>query len=74
MTASIHCFLVWPLPETAMGRLCNCFAGALPYTHYVIRPFSLCGVEVLRPVEGGALVEHETGIYGGGGDATTTPF
>ena len=25
-------FPVWPLPETAMGVLCNCLVGALPYT------------------------------------------
>ena len=30
-------FFVWPLPETAMGALCNCLVGALPYTHYVTR-------------------------------------
>ena len=30
----IICFLVWPLPETATGILCNCLVGAFPYTHY----------------------------------------
>ena len=30
-------FLVWPLPETAMGLLCNCLVGALPYTWYTLR-------------------------------------
>ena len=36
-------FLVWPLPKTAMGLLCNCLVGALhltyhtSYTHYAIR-------------------------------------
>ena len=37
MTASNKLFFffpVWPLPETAMGVLCNFFVGALPYTHY----------------------------------------
>ncbi len=28
-------FLVWPLPETAMGSRCNCLVGGLPYTHYM---------------------------------------
>ena len=34
MTASneLICFPVWPLPETAMGLLCNCLMGALPQT------------------------------------------
>ena len=41
------CFLVWPLPETAMGLLRDCLVGALPCTHYVIRLFPWCGVEVL---------------------------
>ena len=33
MTASnaLIYFLVWPLPETAMGIPCNCLVGALPY-------------------------------------------
>ena len=25
------CYPMWPLPETAMGVLCNCLVGALPY-------------------------------------------
>ena len=30
-------FLVWPLPETAMGLLCICLVGASPYTlHHTI--------------------------------------
>ena len=29
---TIYCFLVWPLPETAMGIICNCHMGALQYT------------------------------------------
>ena len=32
----IH-LLVWLLPETAMGLLCNCLVGALPYTWYTLR-------------------------------------
>ena len=34
MTASneLICFPVWPLPETAMGLVCNCLMGALPQT------------------------------------------
>ena len=42
---------MWPLPETAMGALCNCLADALPYTHYVIRSSPLCGVKVLHPAQ-----------------------
>ena len=30
-------FLVWPLPETAMGSLCSCLVGVPPYTHYQVR-------------------------------------
>ena len=40
-------FLVRLLPETAMGLLCNCLVGALPYTRYVTRSPPLCGVKVL---------------------------
>ena len=29
----IFSFLVWPLPETAMGLLCNCAMCALQYQH-----------------------------------------
>ena len=29
--------------------LCNCLVGALPYSHYVMRSFPLCGVRVLHP-------------------------
>ena len=43
-------FLVWPLPETAIGILCNCLVGALPYTHYVISS-PLCGVRVLHSAQ-----------------------
>ena len=34
MTASNEAvyFPVWPLPETAMGLMCNCLVGAVPYT------------------------------------------
>ena len=28
---TVFFFLVWPLPETAMGLLCNRLVGALPY-------------------------------------------
>ena len=46
-------FLVWPLPETAMGLLCNCLVGALPYTlligDTIIPP--LCGVKLLHPAQ-----------------------
>ena len=31
------CFLVWTIPETAMGILYNCFVGALPHTHYGVQ-------------------------------------
>ena len=56
MTASgeLICYLVWSLPETAMGLLCNCLVGALPYipgTHYMIRAFPSCGVKVLQPAQ-----------------------
>ena len=30
-------FLVWPLPETAMGLLRNCHVGPLTYTWYTLR-------------------------------------
>ena len=33
----LFCFLAWPFPETAMGILCNCLNGALPYTWYTLR-------------------------------------
>ena len=38
MTASNEfiCFLAWPLPETALGILCNCLVGALPHAHYAV--------------------------------------
>ena len=52
MTASneLIFFVVWPLPETAMGVRCNCLVVvALPCTHYVIRSFPLWGVNVLHP-------------------------
>ena len=29
--------------------LCNSLVGALPYSHYVMRSFPLCGVRVLHP-------------------------
>ena len=39
-------------PETAMGNLlCKCFVGALPYSHYVMRSFPLCGVRVLHTAQ-----------------------
>ena len=43
--------LVWPLPETAMGILCNCLEGALPYAHYVIQSFLLFGAKALHPAQ-----------------------
>ena len=51
MTASNESifFLVWPLPETAMG-LYYVTASWVPYhKHYVIRSFPLWGVKVLHP-------------------------
>ena len=30
-------FLVWPLPGTAMGILCNCLVGAFPTYQYTLR-------------------------------------
>ena len=39
------------LPETAMGILGICLVGALPYTHYVVRPFPFGGVKVLHPAQ-----------------------
>ena len=46
----LNTFLVWPLPETAMGIPCICPAGAILYAHCcVIRPFHSCGAKVLRP-------------------------
>ena len=44
-------FPVWPLPETATGVISNCVVGASPYTHYVIRPFLLCEVNILYPTQ-----------------------
>ena len=43
-------FLMWPLPQTAMGLLCDCFVGALPYTHYQVRD------TIIRGEGGGAAV------------------
>ena len=39
MTASneLIWFLGWSLPETAVGILCNCPVGALPYTRHTLR-------------------------------------
>ena len=53
MTASnaVICFPVWPVPETAMGILCNCQVGALPYKHCGIRSSPLCGAKVLHPAQ-----------------------
>ena len=38
-------------PETAMGIIYNCLVGALPYSHYAMRSFPLCGVRVLHPAQ-----------------------
>ena len=45
------CFLVWPLQRQQWVLLCNFLVGALPYSHYVIRPFPSCGVRVLHPAQ-----------------------
>ena len=42
-------FLVWPLQRQRWVLLRNCLVGALPYSHYVMRSFPLCGVRVLHP-------------------------
>ena len=34
-----------------MGVLCNRLVGALPYSHYVMRSFPLCGVRVLHSAQ-----------------------
>ena len=52
----LNYFLVWPLPETAIGVLRNCLVGALPSTHDVIRPSPLCGVNILPATRPPAVV------------------
>ena len=38
LSSELTHFPVWPLPETAMGLLCNCLEGALPHTpEYTLR-------------------------------------
>ena len=39
------CFLVWPLQRQQRVLLCYCLMGALPYSHYVMQSFPICGVE-----------------------------
>ena len=45
------CFFLWPLQRQQWVLLCNCLVGALPYSHYVMRSFPLCGVRVLHPAQ-----------------------
>ena len=47
----IDLLLMWPLPETALDALRNYLVGAMPYKHYVMRSFPLCGVKVLHPAQ-----------------------
>ena len=42
---------MWPLQRQQWVLLCNCLVGALPYSHYVMRSFPLCGVRVLHPAQ-----------------------
>ena len=49
------CFLVWPLQRQQSALLCNCLVGALRYSHYVMRSFSLCGVRFLHSAQYGLL-------------------
>ena len=35
------CFLVWPLHRQQWVIRCNCLAGSVPYSHYVMRSFPL---------------------------------
>ena len=35
--------------------LCNFLVGALPYSHYAMQSFPLCGVRVLHPGGGGGV-------------------
>ena len=50
-------FLVWQLPETAMGMgiLGNCLLGAIRYSwytsHWVIRSFPMCGFKFFHPAK-----------------------
>ena len=52
-------FLVWPLQTQQRASPCNCLMGALPYSHYVIWSFPLCGVRVLHPAQ------YESCVCGG---------
>ena len=69
-------FLVWSLPETAMGILCNWFVGALPYAYYIISSWEGGEGRSNRGGEGVFIREGEKGgcagywgrsLMGGGG-------
>ena len=52
------CFCGVTTPETAMILLCNCLVGALPYLHYVMQSFLMCGFRVLHPAQYDLLDNH----------------
>ena len=48
-TNELLSLLVWPLQRQQwLLLLCNGSVGALPYSHYVLRAFPLCGVRLLH--------------------------
>ena len=53
------CFLVWPLQRQQWTLLCNCLLGALPFSHYAMQSFPLCGVRVLHPAQYDLLDNHQ---------------
>ena len=48
---------MWPLQRQQWALLCNRLVGALPYSHYVMRSFLLCGVRVF-PAQYDILGNH----------------
>ena len=61
------CFLVWPVPETAMGILCNYVVSALPCTPYVMRSHSPCTELFSTPHKlPNSTTSYGVGMGGGG--------
>ena len=53
------CFQVWPLQRQQWVLIFNCLVGTLPYTHYVMRLYPLCGVRrVLHAAQYNLLDNH----------------
>ena len=76
----MSCFVLWcGHSRDSNGYwilLCNCLVGVLPYSHYVMRSFPLCGVRVFYPAQYDVLDNNHHGeppkkkekVRGGGDD------